>query len=204
MPPPGITVSTHAGSSSSSASLVERLKAHDPDAWRRFTVIYGPLVLGWSRRAGLQQSDAADVVQDTFQAVAMRVGEFRRDRLDDSFRGWLWTIARSKLHDHFRRLGRHPEATGGNTAHQQLQALPERPPVDPESHRETAAVTRRALAIIQSDFQETTWLAFWRTAIDDQRATDVASELGLSVAAVYMAKSRVLARLRQELDEALE
>lgn len=203
MPPPGISSSSHA-SDSSSASLVERLKTHDPEAWRRFTVIYGPLVLGWSRRAGLQETDATDVVQETFQAVAVRVGDFHRDRPDDSFRGWLWTIARSKLHDHFRRRGRQPQATGGSAAHQQLEELPERPPADRDGHREMAAVARRALAIIQTDFQETTWRAFWRTAIDDRRATDVAAELGLSVAAVYMAKSRVLVRLRQELDEACE
>jgi len=203
MPPPRIT-SHSPPSESSSASLVERLKAHDPEAWLRFTVIYGPLVLGWSRRAGLQENDAADVVQETFQAVAVRVGDFRRDRPDDSFRGWLWTITRSKLHDHFRRRGQQPEATGGSAAHQQLEELPQRPPADRDGHQEIAAVTRRALAIIQTDFQETTWRAFWRTAIDDQRATAVAAELGLSVAAVYMAKSRVLVRLRQELDEAFE
>jgi RNA polymerase sigma-70 factor (ECF subfamily) len=191
-------------SGSSSATLVERLKARDPEAWRRLSVIYGPLVYGWARRAGLQETDAADVAQEAFAAVAQHVDGFRRDRPHDSFRSWLWTITRSKLFDHFRRCGQRPEATGGSAAHQQLEQLPDRPPVDEDHRQEMAAVTRRALGIIQTDFQETTWRAFWRTAIDDQRAADVAAELGLSVAAVYMARSRVLIRLRQELAEAFE
>lgn len=191
-------------SNSSSATLVARLRAGDAQAWHRFSVIYGPLVLSWSRRAGLQENDSADVVQETFKAVAAHVGVFRRERPDDSFRGWLWTITRSKLLDHFRRRGRQPLAAGGSVAQQQLQELPDVPPADESSHQEMAAVARRALAIIQTDFQETTWQAFWRTAVDQRPAASVAEELGLSVAAVYMAKSRVLLRLRQELDEAFE
>jgi RNA polymerase sigma-70 factor (ECF subfamily) len=197
-------IPTQDASSSSSATLVALLQAGDGQAWQRFSVIYGPLVLGWSRRAGLQETDAADVAQETFQAVAAHVGAFRRERPGDTFRGWLWTINRSKLLDHFRRRGRQPLAAGGSASLQQLQDLPDRLPSDAEQSQEMAAVARRALAIIKTDFQETTWQAFWRTAIDHQRAADVADELGLTVAAVYMAKSRVLVRLRQELDESWE
>jgi RNA polymerase sigma-70 factor (ECF subfamily) len=198
-----LTSNAHA-SEPSSASLIKRLQARDPQAWRRFTVIYGPLVLGWSRRAGLQQSDAEDVVQETFQSVATHVSDFRRDRGGDSFRGWLWTIARSKLHDHFRRQGRQPAAAGGSAAYRRLEELTEGPPTDLAGQEEMASVTRRALSIIQTDFQDSTWRAFWRTAIDRQPAAAVAAELGISVAAVYMARSRVLVRLRQELDEAFD
>jgi RNA polymerase sigma-70 factor (ECF subfamily) len=198
-----LTSNAHA-SEPSSASLIKRLQARDPQAWRRFTVIYGPLVLGWSRRAGLQQSDAEDVVQETFQSVATHVRDFRRDRAGDSFRGWLWTIARSKLHDHFRRQGRQTAAAGGSAAYRRLEELTEGPPTDLAGQEEMASVTRRALSIIQTDFQDSTWRAFWRTAIDRQPAAAVAAELGISVAAVYMARSRVLVRLRQELDEAFD
>ncbi|MGE0607678.1 MAG: RNA polymerase sigma factor [Pirellulales bacterium] len=186
---------------SSSLTLVARLKAGDEAAWRRFSIIYGPLVLGWAYRGGLLESDAADVVQETFQAVAKNLGDFRRDRAGDTFRGWLWTIARSKLHDHYRRRARQPAALGGSEALKRLQELPNRPPDDPGARHELAAVARRALSIIQTDFHLSTWRAFWGTAIDGRRAADVAADLGISVPAVYMARSRVLARLRDELDD---
>jgi RNA polymerase sigma-70 factor (ECF subfamily) len=182
---------------SSSSSLITRLKARDPDAWRRLTRTYGPLVYGWGRRAGLQHGDAADVAQDVFQAVAQHIGSFRRERRE-SFHGWLWSIARSKLNDLYRRQSQEPPAPGGTSFLQQIEQLPETPS-DIELSAEVPGLARRALALLQTDFEEVTWRAFWRMAVDRQPAAAVAAELGLSVSAVYTAKSRVLARLREEL-----
>jgi RNA polymerase sigma-70 factor (ECF subfamily) len=183
---------------SSSRSLVERLKAHDGEAWRRLTDLYGPLVFGWARRAGLQESDSADVLQEVFRAVLKSIDAFRRDRPGDSFRGWLWTIARNKVHDHYRAARARPDAAGGNAAFQRWQDLPETPPQE-QLHDDSREVARRALALLRTDFEESTFRAFWLTTVDGLPANEAARELGISVAAVYTAKSRVLARLRHEL-----
>src|SRR4051812_19850568 len=87
-----------------SASLLDRIRADDPEAWRRFVQLYSPLVYSWCRRAGLNTEDTADLTQEVFRSVAGHVGSFRRDRPGDTFRGWLWTITRNKLRDFFRRM----------------------------------------------------------------------------------------------------
>src|SRR5262245_12114895 len=89
--PPGVT----------SLTLLERVRAADPEAWRRLVELYGPVVQRWCRRAGLQESDTADVMQEVFRSVAVRVSQFRREQARDSFRAWLWTITRNKVRDHF-------------------------------------------------------------------------------------------------------
>jgi RNA polymerase sigma-70 factor, ECF subfamily len=199
---PTASVSLPPSSDSSSRSLVNRLKARDPEGWRRFTLVYGPLVYGWGRRAGLQDNDAADLGQEVFQAVARGIDGFRRDRPDDTFRGWLWTITRNKVREHFRRQADQPRAEGGSASLDRLRQVEaeEDPPLEDS---DATALAHRAIALIQGDFAETTWQAFWRTAVDGQAPANVAADLGLSVAAVYMARSRVLARLREELADPL-
>ncbi len=182
---------------SSSSSLITRLRARDPVAWRRLTRTYGPLVYGWGRRAGLQHGDAADVAQDVFQAVAQHIDSIRREHRE-SFHGWLWTIARSKLNDLYRRNSQEPPAPGGTSFQQQIDQMPDAPSAADVSD-DVPGLARRALALLETDFEDVTWRAFWRTAVDRQPAAAVAAELGLSVSAVYTAKSRVLARLREEL-----
>ena len=88
---------------STSSSLLERLKAHDQDAWQRLVRLYGRLVLYWCRKTNIPQADREDVFQEIFRSVARHVAEFRRDRPGDSFRGWLHSITQSKIADHFRR-----------------------------------------------------------------------------------------------------
>src|SRR5262245_12362275 len=91
---------------STSHTLLERVKQHDPEAWRRFVTLYGPVVYRWTQRQGLREHDVADVVQEVFQAVAEHIGRFQRRTAHDSLRGWLWTVTRNKIHDHFRRRKR--------------------------------------------------------------------------------------------------
>ena len=88
--------------SSISSSLLERIRAGDQEAWHRLVGIFGPLVYRWAREFGVQAADTGDIVQEVFRAVSLNVGRFRRDCADDSFRGWLWIIARNKVHDYFR------------------------------------------------------------------------------------------------------
>lgn len=188
---------------STSCSLLERAKVRDPAAWQKLTNVYSPLVYQWCRHAGLQTSDAADIVQEVFRSVAGAVDGFRRDRPSDSFRGWLWTITKNKIRDLFRRRGDQPIAQGGTAAQVKLRDLPGEAPEDSDETSRLAVRTnlaRRAMSVMQDNFEERTWRAFWQAAVEHQPAADVAQDLGISVAAVYMAKSRVLRRLREELD----
>jgi len=189
--------------SSTSSSLLQRVLAQEPDAWHRLSELYGPVVLQWARQMKLREHDAADVVQEVFQAVAVHIGQFRRQRPEDSFRGWLWTITRNKVRDHFRRLATRQEAVGGSEAFVRLEQIPDAPPdsVSTSALPPTAAsVVRRVLELIRDEFEPHTWEAFWRLAVDGQSADEIARDLSLSKPAVRQAKYRVLRRLRQELD----
>jgi RNA polymerase sigma-70 factor (ECF subfamily) len=192
---------------STSASLIDRARRLDADAWRRLSELFGPLVYRWARQAGLQSSDAADVGQEVFRVVAARIGDFRRQRPGDSFRGWLWGITRLKLKEHFRRAAASPRAAGGGDAHQQLQNAVAR--LDDESAdsgtpQEHAEIVQRAVQLIRGDFEESSWQAFWRMTALGHPAAEIAADLGLSPKAVRQAKFRVLKRLRQELAELVD
>jgi RNA polymerase sigma-70 factor, ECF subfamily len=194
-------------SSATSPSLLERVKADDAAAWDRLVTLYAPLVFHWCRRWDLQDEDAADVFQEVFQAVATHIADFRRARKEDTFRGWLRTITRNKVHDHFRRLGRQPRGVGGTDAQIRLVQLPApEPPEDDPAAEEKAerGLFYRALDLIRGEFEERTWQAFWRTAVDGAAPKDVAAELSMRPGAVRVAKSRVLRRLREELGDLLD
>lgn len=190
--------------SSTSVSLIRRLRDKEPEAWGRLTRIYGPLAYRWCRRAGVRADDAPDVVQEVFRAVAAAIDGFRRDRQNDSFRGWLFGITRNKINDHFRRLAGRPAAAGGSAAQQQLAQLPQAAEASAEAMTgddDFSLVVRQTLDLIRSEFEERTWQAFWRTAVDQQNATDIAAELGMTAVAVRQAKFRILRRLRRELED---
>jgi RNA polymerase sigma-70 factor (ECF subfamily) len=189
-----------------STELLAGLKGHQGDAWRRLVGLYGPVVLGWCKGNGLQASDAEDVVQEVFRTVLMRIGEFHRGRPGDTFRGWLWTITRFKIGDHLRRRAGQPQAAGGSEARDQLEQVPA------ESWRQSSEADRattsglywRALELIRGEFEEVSWKAFWRVVGEGHRPADVAADLGISLNAVYLAKSRILRRLREALGDVPE
>src|SRR5262249_47018492 len=117
-------------SSATSRSLLARVQADEPAAWERLVRLYAPLVLHWCRGTGLQDQDVADVFQEVFQAVSRHVGRFRKERQQDTFRGWLRRITQNKLHDHFRRLGQEERGVGGSSARERLAQVPSPPPAD--------------------------------------------------------------------------
>ena len=186
---------------STSASLLERIRRHEPEAWRRLAALHTPLVYAWARRSGLQESDAADVVQEVFQTVFTKIGDFQNQGQHSSFRAWLWAIARNRIRLHYRRQAGRAQAEGGTSAANQLQQLPamlesDSEPADNFSQR---ALLHRALRLIQGDFTEPTWNAFWQQAVEGRSAAEVAAELETTPTAVRQAKYRVLCRLRDEL-----
>ncbi len=194
------------GSGSTQTSLILRAQHADPAAWERLTQLYGPVVYGWARRGGLQPPDAADVMQDVFHSLASKIRTFQRRNETDSFRGWLWTITRNKVRDHFRRRDRQADAVGGSTAYQNLQQLADSPPEAQSNDgvAEFSGIRRRALELVSGEFESRTWQAFWRATIEGDAPADIAADLGISVWAVYKARSRVLQRLREEFAELME
>lgn len=189
-----------------SGTLINGARADDPQAWNRLVALYSPLVYHWCRGWQLQPHDAADVVQEVFQSVAVSMRGFRKSQPNDTFRGWLRTITRNKVYDHFRRSGRQPQAAGGTEMGRSLAdvAAPlasDGPAADDEPERQ---LFFRALELIRGEFAESSWQAFWRTTVDGLSAPEVAAELGLSPGAVRVAKSRVLQRLRCELGDLSE
>ena len=181
-----------------SLTLLARASANDAGGWRQLVQIYSPLVFFWARRGGLGDSDAADIVQDVWQSVAMSLSRFYRDENTGSFRGWLWTITRNKLHDHFRAHAGKAQAAGGSEAREYLENIAESEPVD-ESGAEDQGLVHRTLEVIRPEFEDRTWRAFWRMTVESRSAAEVGQELGLTANAVHQAKYRVLRRLREEM-----
>jgi RNA polymerase sigma-70 factor, ECF subfamily len=189
---------------STASNLLGQVKANDGPAWQRLAALYAPLVYSWARRAGLQAEDAADVVQEVFRAVLTHVADYESGARPGAFRAWLWTITRNKLKDHWRRRQRQPHAVGGSDAQERLLQLPVAEDfLEEEPVGSSGSVLQRALELIRARFEERTWQAFWRVTVEGQAPAEVAAALGKSVNAVYVARSRVLAHLRQELGETL-
>ena len=193
--------------SPASAGLIERIRAQDQYAWQRLLELHGPLVYGWCRRWGLQPRDAEEVVQEAFRAVAHGLEAFHKNRVDGSFRGWLWTIARNEANRYLVRENRCPEVIGGTDLQTWLAGIPQRYPENPdcpEVSAETVGLLRRAIELIRTDFQERAWRAFSLTVLYGHRTVDVANELGMTNRAVRQAKHRVLRRLREEFHDLIE
>lgn len=193
---------SHANPGSTASNLLGLVKANEGPAWRRLAALYTPLVYSSARHAGLQAEDASDVVQEVFRAVLTHIADYEAGPGPGSFRAWLWTITRNKLNDHWRRQRRQPVAVGGSDAQERLLESPAPEcPQDEEPAGAGGGVLQRALERIRPRFEERTWQAFYRVTAEGQGPAEVAAALGMSVNAVYVARSRVLARLRQELGE---
>jgi RNA polymerase sigma factor (sigma-70 family) len=183
-------------------TLLARLRAPgDEAAWHEFVGLYEPLVYRLARQRGLQDADAQDLCQEVFRTVAGAIG--RWDPALGSFRAWLLRIARNLLLNLLDRQKRHPRGSGDSD----VQALlAEQPGPDPETTALFDAEYRRRLfewaaEAVRPEFTLKTWEAFWQTAVAGRRAKGVADELGMTVGAVYIARSRVLARLRAQVEQ---
>jgi RNA polymerase sigma-70 factor (ECF subfamily) len=182
-----------------SPSLLDRARGGDQLAWEQLAKLYEPLLMYWCRQSNLNDSDAADVRQEVLLAVYASLGSFVR-RETGAFRSWLRAVTRSKICDRLRQ--RSPgQGEGGSDALRRLaqtpaKDVPEAP--DPEEAAEGRLLYRRALELIRTHFTAQTWQAFWRVVAEGQSPAHVAQDLGMSRTAVYIAKSRVLNRLRTE------
>jgi RNA polymerase sigma-70 factor (ECF subfamily) len=182
------------------ASLLVRLRdAQDEEAWGDFVRLYAPAIYRFARRKGLQDADAADLSQEVLRSVAGSIGRLNFDPRQGMFRGWLFTLAHRRLCDW---LGgrQHREQGSGDSA--TLQLLQEHPERDDARHWEQDVereIFARAAEKIRPSFSDSTWQAFWQTAVDGKSGKEVAAQLGITVGAVYLAKSRVMVRLKEEV-----
>ena len=178
---------------STPASLLARLRQPDtsPGDWERFVRLYAPLLHSWARRAGVQEHDAADLVQDVLVVVVNKMPDFQYDPAR-SFRAWLHAVLLNRWRQKCRTQAATVELREGEAAGPD-------PAAAFEKEEYTGYLLRRACGILQSDFQPATWQAFWQHAVEGRRADEVAASLGMSVKAVYLARARVLRRLREEL-----
>jgi RNA polymerase sigma-70 factor (ECF subfamily) len=188
------------------ASLLLRLRdARDEAAWGQFVELYAPAIYGYLRKQGLQDADAADLCQDVLGAVAGAVGRLEYDPARGAFRNWLFTVVRHKLWNWREGQERRAHGTGDSATCRLLDQVPA-PPAE-EAAWEAECEDRLfawACAQVRREVTDATWEAFWRTAIDGQPGKQAAAGLGLSLAAVYSARSRVLARLKELIQSAQE
>lgn len=181
-------------------TLLEAARHDKPGAWDLMARIYGPIVFRHCRKMGLSPNDAPDVVQDVFRKLLKHLPTFERQRTG-SFRKWLSMTTRTTVLDFNTANGNVNDAIGGSAAAQYFQAIPSILEDDSVLASSRPSKLRdalhEALDIIRAEFSERVWKAFWRTTVDSQNAREVAEELGMGHSAVRMAKSRVLARLKE-------
>lgn len=184
-----------------SFTLLQRLRQpQESEAWPRFVRLYTPLLFYWARRAGLSQDDAADLVQEVLTHLVQQLPNFEYQP-EKSFRRWLHTVTLNKWREKARRKSL-PKA--GENDPSLSQAIEPTPPLALEEAEYRQQLVAQALSIMQAEFEPTTWKACWESVVEGKPAAAVAADLGVSIDVVYSAKSRVLRRLRQELQGLLD
>ncbi|HWG45899.1 MAG TPA: sigma-70 family RNA polymerase sigma factor [Gemmataceae bacterium] len=185
-------------------SLLVRLRDHrDNQAWGEFVELYAPLIYTYARKRGLQDADAADLTQNCLRQVAAHVGRLEYDPRRGSFRAWLFTIVRNRLRNFQQQPRRLYQGSGDSQVQRALEntMAPETDEAGEWEREYRLSLLAWAAEQVRPQIQETTWQAFWQTTVESKSGKEVAQALGLTVAAVYLAKSRVVARLRAVLRE---
>jgi RNA polymerase sigma-70 factor (ECF subfamily) len=183
-------------------SLLLRAQTGEADAWKDLTDLYRPLIIRWLNRQGVPAVDLEDLSQDVLLSVVKHLPAFEHSGNRGAFRSWLRTIVCNRTTDYWRAIGAGAPASGGSGAIAALQQI-----ADPDSdlnrqwdEEHDRYVLGCLLDAVDEEFEPATLRAFRRLALDDAGGAEVAEELGMSVAAVYRAKSRVLQRIRQDAE----
>jgi RNA polymerase sigma-70 factor, ECF subfamily len=183
-------------------SLLIRAQTGETDAWKHLTDLYRPLILGWLNRQGVPALDLEDLSQEVLLSVVKHLPSFQHSGNRGAFRSWLRTIVCSRTTDYWRAAEARTQAAGGSSAIAALQQI-----ADPDSElnrqwdeEHDRYVLQCLLALVNEEFEPITLQAFRRLALEGASGAEAAQQLGLSVSAVYVAKSRVLARIRQEAE----
>jgi RNA polymerase sigma factor (sigma-70 family) len=185
-------------------SLLLRIRDRDDArAWEEFVEIYEPLLYRLVRTKGLQHADAQELTQEALLTVASAIERWNPDRDKGSFRGWLFCIARNMTINFLTRRRPDQQGVGGTDFRRALERQP-----DPASelttvfeHEYERQLFDWAARQVRGEFHESTWQAFWRTAVEGEAIPDTAAALGLSLGAVYMARTRAMARIKGRIKE---
>ena len=188
---------------STRTSLVVRIRnPRDDQAWSEFVALYEPIIFRMAKRRGIQDADAREIVQEVLMSVISAI-----DRFDvtasGSFRGWLSRITRNATIDRLRKATAARERIGDNATLQQLEQLAVSENGGKASLEEEFEQDRRqqlfrwAAVEVRRRTGEINWIAFWKTSVEGASIADVAIELGVSEGAIYIARCRVLKRIRQ-------
>lgn len=183
------------------ATLLFRVRdSLDHDSWSEFLDLYMPLVYSYCLNSGLQEADAADVAQDTLLLVVKALPTFRYDSERGSFRGWLLTILRNVIRRRCQQAKNQSIGSGDSAILNFLHEQPSREDIDKWEREYQLRMFHWAASKIQNTFRSSTWNAFWLTTVEGISIHDAAARLGITEGAVYIARSRVLSRIRQEIE----
>ncbi len=192
-----------------SPSLLLRVRdLHDAASWREFVGLYAPLVHSYFTRSGVQTADAEDITQEVLRIVAQNMPRFEYDPERGQFRGWLRTVARTQLAKFFARSAKQRLADGSSGAWRVAEELADDSAEAEKWEQEyRARLFSWAAEKVRCEVAAATWEAFWRTAVLDEDVAHVAQSVGMSAGNVYVARSRITARIRAviaETDESWE
>lgn len=191
-------------SRSTRGTLLMRVRdPRDRDAWDLFVEIYLPMVHRYCRRQGLQDADATDVAQDVMAGVSRAIRRLDYQPARGRFRDWLFVVTRNQLRKFFRRNQRRDRGTGRTTVHQALADHPDGKETTDWHQECRRRLFEWAAARARVEFTDGTWRAFVMTAVEGKAPMDVGEALGMTPGAIYTARSRVLARLKELIAEDL-
>jgi RNA polymerase sigma-70 factor (ECF subfamily) len=187
--------------------LVRLADVDDQRAWEEFFSIYQPLIHRLALGRGFQDADASEIAQEVMLSVSRSIGNYVPGKHPGSFRAWLAKITRNQALNRLRR--RAVPVVGGSTFMKKLIEASDESTASDDEHRAFDQEARRqifryAAERIRHRFSEQNWQAFWLTCVEGATATDVASRLGIPVGQVYVARCRVIARLRETVEQITE
>lgn len=192
--------STNVGSTD--YNLISNVQKDSSEDWKLLVFQYTPLVYQWCKRAGFGPEDSSDITQNVFVSVYQSIHRFKKIHKSYSFRSWLWKITRHRICDHMKSISDLPRAVGGTGMNQLLKEYPMSPlpESDTSSHDSLKSLFLIAMANVSCQVNEQSWQAFEFLSLDSLSHKEVAEKLGMSEAAVRMVKSRIMKRLREEMD----
>jgi RNA polymerase sigma-70 factor, ECF subfamily len=187
-------------SDSTASGLLSAAKRLEPGAWQELVDRYSWLILRWCRQDGLSTDDARDVLQAVLLRVVQHLGRFEKDGRTAAFRRWLRTLTHSQVADFRRKTAQQPRGHGGSSAQVRMMAVVERGPRATASPRLNSLLERfwQLVDRLEETIEPSTWQAFWLTTFEDRNSAQAAQMLGMTPAAVRMAKARVVRRIREE------
>lgn len=185
---------------STASDLLAAAKRLDPQAWRELVDRYSWLIVRWSRDEGLGRDEAADVLQDVLLRVVQHLADFRKDGRTAAFRRWLRALTRSRVAEFRRKAAKQPRGSGGSSAQARFLSVAEESSVVEGGPQLNSLLERFWMLVdrLEEAFEPSTWQAFWLTTFENLNSAEAAQLLGMTAAAVRLAKARVVHRIRSE------